>query len=179
MHWKLFTAGITLVVGCGTPTAVGDLHQAVAEHTQQQTAARSADQLTLAHELPGTPPDVAATLVHLLAEGGPVAAEESCLLFTTQAARQLASANRQPTCVAAMHQLEQQVSDPDTYANDVTVPTTAWTQIGDTATVNGCDLTWSDQFTEAPISPPGPQPGLMILHQLDGSGWQIVSYQPC
>lgn len=179
MHWKLFTAGVTLVVGCGTPTAVGDLHQATAEHDQQQAAARSADQLTLAHELPGTPPDVAATLVHLLAEGGPVAAEEGCLLFTTQAARQFAFAGRQPTCVTAMRQLEQQVSDADTYANDVTVPTIAWTQVGPTATVNGCDLTWSDLFTEAPVRLPGPRPGLMILHQLYGSGWQISGYRPC
>ncbi|HEX5407449.1 MAG TPA: hypothetical protein VFX16_34680 [Pseudonocardiaceae bacterium] len=179
MHPKLFAAGVALLIACGTPTAVNDLHQAAAVQAQQRVSARSADQLTLAHELPGTPPDVAATFVHLLAEGGQVAIDEGCLLFTMQAADEFAAANGQPTCVAAMRQLEHQVINPETYANDVTVPTTAWAQVDSTATVNGCDLTWAELFTDTPIRPPGPLPGLMVLQQLDDAGWQISGYQPC
>jgi hypothetical protein len=179
MHTKLFVAGMTLLIGCATPTLLEDIHQSAVENAQQQEAARSASQLTLAHELPSTPPDVVATWVDLLAEGGPVAQAEGCLLFTKQAAHQFAEANRQPTCVVAMRQLQGEVSDPDLYASDLTVPATAWTQAGDTATVNGCHATWSDLFTEAPLRPPGPQPGLLILDRLDDYGWQITSYQPC
>jgi hypothetical protein len=179
MHAKLFAAGLVLVVGCGTPTLLRDVHQADVRQAQQEAAARSADQLTLAHELPDTPPDVEATLVHLVADGSPTGAAEACLLFTAAAAQQFAVTNGQHTCLAAMRQLHNQVSDPDTYANDLTVPASAWTQVGGTATVNGCAATWSDLFTETPLRPPGPRPGLMILNRLDGYGWQITSYEPC
>jgi hypothetical protein len=179
MHTKLVVAGIALLVGCGTPTLLQDIHQAAVQYAWQQAATRSANQLTLAHELPGTPPDVAATLMQLLGDGGPAALSEGCLLFTTPAARQFAATYGQPTCVAAMRQLHDHVSDPATYVNDLSVPTTAWTQVGDTATVNGCGATWSDLFTERPLRPPGPQPGLMVLNRLDGAGWQITSYRPC
>jgi hypothetical protein len=179
MHPKLFAAGAALLIACGTPTVVDDVHQATAEQAQQQAAAQSADQLTLAHELPGTPPDVAATFVQLLADHSQVAIEDGCLLFTAEAASEFAAANGQPTCMAAMRQLEDQVTDPDTYANDVTVPAAAWAQVGGTATVNGCDLTWAELFTDAPLQAPGPRPGLMILQRLDGAGWQISGYQAC
>jgi hypothetical protein len=179
MQARLFAAGMALLVGCATPTAINDLHQAAAERTQQEADMRSIDQLTLAHELPGTPPDVAATFVELLAEGGPDAADEGCLLFSEQAASQLAAANHAPNCPVAMRLLQEQVTDSATYANDVTVPATAWSEAGTIATVNGCEVTWSGLFADPPVVAPGPLPGRMTVAQLDGYGWQVVGYQPC
>lgn len=179
MQARLFAAGMALLVGCATPTAINDLHQAAAEQAQQEADMRSIDQLTLAHELPGTPPDVAATFVELLAEGGPEAADEGCLLFSQRAAGQFAAANHAPNCAAAMRRLQEQVRDPATYANDLVVPATAWSEVGTTASLDGCEVTWSGLFTDAPVVTPGPLPGLMTLAQLDGYGWQVVSYQPC
>jgi hypothetical protein len=170
---------MAFLLGCGTPIAVEDIHQAAADRAQQQAAARSADQLTLAHELPGTPPDVVAAWVTLLAEGGPIAAQEGCLLFSAPAAAQFAAAHDAPSCMAAMLRLQAQVNDPSTYSSGLTVPQTAWVQLGTTATVNGCAVTWSALFTDTSVTAPGPLPGLLGLTQLDGSGWQITSYQPC
>lgn len=179
MHGKLFAVGLALLVGCATPTVITDVHHAAAAQAAQQANARAADQLTLAHELPATPPDVAAAFVNLLAEGGADATSEGCLLFAGQAAAQFAIAHHAATCVDAMTVLHRQVTDPDTYADDLTVPATAWTEAGETATLNGCALSWSGLFTDTPVVAPGPQFGLMTLARLDGNGWQITSYQPC
>ena len=142
-----------------------------------------AEHLQLARELPGNPPDVAGAFVDLLAEGGPVAAQEGCLLFDSAAAAQFAAAQHTSTCIAAMDNLHHQVSDPADYANNLTVPDTAWTQLGTTATLNGCALDWSsplsDTTSDTPSPAPGPLPGLWTLSQLDGEGWQITHYQSC
>ena len=42
-----------------------------------------------------------------------------------------------------MDQLHGLVTDPTAYANNLSVPDTAWSQIGTTATLNGCALSWS------------------------------------
>lgn len=179
MQGKLLLAGLAFLVGCGTPIMLADAHQAALDRAQQQADAASADQLTLAHELPATPPDVVAALVNLVGEGGPYAAQAGCLLFNQQAAAQFAAAQRAPTCLAAMLRLQAQVTDPSTYISGLTVPTTAWVQLGTTATVNGCAVNWSALFTDTPVTAPGPLPGLLDLTQLDGAGWQITRYQPC
>lgn len=179
MHAKLFVAGLTLLIGCATPTVVGDIGHAAAVQAERDADARAADQLTLARELPATPPDVAAAFVTLLAEDGTDAAREGCLLFSDLAAVQFAITHHAVTCIAAMTALHGQVSDPSTYVDDLTVPTTAWTQAGDTATLNGCALSWSGLFTDTPVVAPGPPLGLVTLVRLDGEGWQITSYQPC
>lgn len=179
MQGKLLAAGMAFLLGCGAPIVLGDLHQAAIDRAQQHADAASADQLTLAHELPGTPPDVVAALVNLLGEGGPTAAQAGCLLFTGQAAVQFAAAQDAPTCQAAMLRLQTQVTDPSTYISGLTVPPTAWVQLGTTATVNGCAVSWSELFTDTPVTTPGPLPGLLNLTQLDGAGWQITHYEPC
>lgn len=179
MHSRLFVLGVALVAGCGTPLVIQHMDQAAADQVQQQATERSADQLTLAHELPITPPDVPATFVDLLAEGGTAAAADGCLLFSDQAAAHFAAVNDAPTCVTAMLVLQHQVSDPSTYSAGLTVPDTAWVQLGDTATVNGCALSWTALFTDASVTPPGPAPGMLTLTRLDNYGWQIANYQPC
>jgi hypothetical protein len=45
--------------------------------------------------------------------------------------------------------------------------------------LNSCEVTWSGFFTDSPVVAPGSLPGLLTLVQLDGYGWQIISYQPC
>ena len=104
------------------------------------------------------------------------------MLFSSSAAAQFAAAQHAPNCITAMDQLHGQVTDPATYANDLTVPDTAWTQLGATATLNGCALDWSGPLSEtsdADSPAPGPLPGLWTLTQLDGEGWQITQYRPC
>lgn len=179
MQGTLLAAGLAFLLGCGVPIMVGDLHQSALDRAQQQADAASADQLTLAHELPGTPPDVVAAWVNLLGEGGPYAAQAGCLLFTDQAAAQFAATQHAPTCLAAMLRLQAQVTDPSTYISGLTVPPTAWVQLGTTATVNGCAVSWTALFTDTPVTAPGPLPGQLSLTQLDGAGWQITHYQPC
>lgn len=179
MHIKLFAVGMTLLLGCAVPTVLTDLHHATAARAQQDADTRSADRLTLARELPATPPDVVSALVDLVAEGGATAAEDGCLLFDTPAAVQFAIAYRVRTCQEAMNLLHDQVTDPGTYADDLTVPATAWAQFGATATVNGCAASWSGLFTDTPVTAPGPLPGQMAVRRLDGYGWQITSYEPC
>ena len=179
MHVKMFAAGLAAVVGCGTPIVLNDLHQNAVEQAAQQADARSTEQLQLARELPPNPPDVAGAFVDLLAEGGTVAAQEGCMLFDASAASEFAADHHRPTCIAAMTELQAQVSDPSTYTDDLSVPPTAWTAMGGTATLNGCALSWSGAFSDAPDTPPGPLPGQWTLTQLDGEGWQITQYWPC
>jgi hypothetical protein len=84
-----------------------------------------------------------------------------------------------------MTKLHRMVTDPADYANNLTVPDNVWTQLGRTATVNGCALDWSGPLpdltsdTPSPAPAPGPLPGLWTLTQLDGEGWQITRYEPC
>lgn len=179
MQGKLLTAGLAFLLGCGAPIMLADWHQAALDRTQQQADAASADQLALAHELPGTPPDVVAAWANLLGEGGPYAAQAGCLLFNQQAAAQFAAAQHTPTCAAAMLRLQTQVTDPSTYISGLTVPATAWVQLGTTATVNGCAVSWTALFTDTPTAAPGPLLGQLSLIQVDGAGWQITHYRPC
>lgn len=179
MQVRMFSVGLALVIGCGSMTAIRGV-----EHDQAAQAARhaddeAADQLQLARELPGSPPDVVAAFVDLLAEGGPVAGHEACMLFTSQAADQFSAANHAPTCGAAMQDLHSLISDPGTYVNDLSVPATVWVESAGTATVNGCAVNWSGPWSDTPSSAPGPLPGQWALVQLDGQGWQIARYEPC
>jgi hypothetical protein len=175
----MFAAGMAMIVGCATPLVIDSVQQGAAAQAQRQVDSHSADELQLARELPGTPPDVVAAFVDLLAEGGSVAAQETCLMFSTQAATRFAADHHALNCVAAVQQLQAQVTDPDTYANQLSVPDTAWTQVGSTTSLNGCALSWSDPFSDTSTPAPGPLPGLWTLVQLDGEGWQITSYEPC
>ena len=101
------------------------------------------------------------------------------MLFTTAAAAQFAAAYHAPTCVLAMQQLNRQVTDPAAYVNDLSVPAGAWAEVGATATLDGCALTWSDPFSDPSAPAPGPRLGFWTLTQLDGEGWQITHYEPC
>jgi hypothetical protein len=175
----MFAAGMAMVLGCGTPITIDAIQHDATAQTQQHADAQSADQLQLARELPSTPPDVVAAFVDLLAEGGLFAAQESCLMFTTTAAAQFATVHHAPSCIAAMQQLHGQVANPAAYANTLSVPDTAWTQIGTTASVNGCAVNWSGPLSDSPSPAPGPLPGLWTLARLDGEGWQITHYLPC
>lgn len=179
MHGRLLMVGVALVIGCGTPLVVQGVDQAAAAQAQQQADAQQTDQLWLSHALPGTPPDVAAAFVTVLGEGGHTAAEDGCGLFDQHAAAQFSAAHHAPDCVAAMLSLQEQVTDPSTYVNGLSVPDNVWVQDGATATVNGCALNWAGLFTETPVTPPGPLPGRLIVTQLDGDGWQITEYQAC
>lgn len=183
MHQRMFAAGLALVIGCMTPIVVDSVAQGAAEQAQRRADNQQAERLQLARELPANPPDVAGAFVDLLAEGGPVAAQQGCLLFSATAAAQFAAAHDAPTCLAAMSHLHGLVTDPATYANSLTVPDTAWTQLGTTATLNGCALDWSGPFSELPSDTanpaPGPLPGLWTLSRLDGDGWQITQYESC
>lgn len=179
MHHRMLAAGLLLTLGCGTPTALAMIGQDRAQQAQQHADAAEGDRLQLARELPASPPDVVVAFVDLVAEGGQPAALQACLLFTDQAAAQLAAAAGTPDCPTAIQRLHGQVSDPATYA-EVTVPDTAWTRLGETATVNGCAVTWSIGLAQAtPTPPPGPLPGQWSLTRLDGRGWQITTYQLC
>jgi hypothetical protein len=183
MHHRMFATGLALAIGCVTPITIDAVQQDAAAQAQRQADSQSADQLQLARELPANPPDVASAFVDLLAEGGAVAAQEGCMLFASTAATEFAAAQHAPTCVTAMMQLHALVSDPASYANNLSVPDTAWTEIGTTATLNGCALSWSgtlsDTTSDTPSPAPGPLPGLWTLAQLDGEGWQITHYEPC
>jgi hypothetical protein len=182
MHQRMFAAGLALVIGCATPIVIDAAAQGTAVQAQRRADDQSREQLQLARELPANPPDVAGAFVDLLAQGGPFAAQQGCLLFDNTAAAQFAAAQHAPTCIAAMTQLHALVSDPATYANNLTVPSTAWTQFGTTATLNGCTLDWSSPLDDTPdtdSTAPGPLPGMWTLSQLDGEGWQITRYQSC
>ena len=179
MHQRMFAAGMALAIGCATPITISTLRQDQAAQAQRRADDQSSEQLQLARELPADPPDVAGAFVELLAEGGPTAAQEGCLLFSRTAAAQFAAVNHAPSCIAAMQHLHGLVADPGAYVNDLSVPDTAWTQIGTTATVNGCALTWSGPLSDGPSAAPGPLAGLWTLTQLDGQGWQITSYESC
>jgi hypothetical protein len=183
MHQRMFATGLAVVIGCATPTVIDAAHQGTAAQAQRQADDQSREQLQLARELPANPPDIAGAFVDLLAQGGPFAAQQGCLLFSSSAAAQFAAAHHAPTCLAAMTQLHGLVTDPVAYANNLTVPDTAWTQLGTTATLNGCALDWSgplSDLTSDTSSPaPGPLPGLWTLTQLDGEGWQITRYESC
>lgn len=185
MYHRMFAAGLALVIGCATPIMVDAAAQDAAAQSQRRADDQSREQLQLARELPASPPDVAGAFVDLLAEGGPFAAQQGCLLFDGTAAAQFATTQHAPTCIAAMTQLHDLVTDPAAYANNLTVPDTTWTELGATATLNGCALNWSGPLTDTPNASdadhaaPGPLPGLWTLSQLDGEGWQITRYQPC
>lgn len=179
MRQRMFAAGLALAIGCATPIAINSVHQDQAAQVQRQADDQSAQQLQLARELPADPPDVAGAFVDLLAEGGANAAQEGCILFSATAAAQFAAVYRAQNCVAAMQHLHDLVTDPGAYANDLSVPDTAWTQIGTSATLNGCALNWSGLLSDEPSPAPGPLPGLWTLTQVDGEGWQITRYQPC
>jgi hypothetical protein len=161
------------------PIVIDGVHEGQAEQAQHQADDQLTEQLQLARELPADPPDVAGAFVELLAEGGANASQEGCLLFSSTAAAQFAAVNHAPSCVAAMQHLHGLVTDPGVYVNDLSVPDTTWTQMGTTATVNGCAVNWSGPLSEGPSAAPGPLPGLWTLTQLDGQGWQITFYEPC
>lgn len=180
MQVKMFTAGLTLILGCGGLTVLGKLQQNAAVQAARQTDAYTAEQLQLARELPSNPPDVAGAFVDFLAEGGSQAAQESCMMFDDSAALEFAADHHAPNCVTAMIKLQSEVSDPAAYANDLSVPETAWTAAGPTASLNGCALVWSGALSDSSSeSAPGPLPGQWELTQLDGEGWQITQYQNC
>jgi hypothetical protein len=179
MHQRMFAAGLALAIGCATPITVDVVRHNQAVQAQRRADDESAEQLQLARELPADPPDVVGAFVELLAEGGATAAQEGCLLFSATAAAQFAAVNHAPSCIAAMQHLHGLVTDPTAYVHDLDVPDAAWTQIGTTATVNGCALTWSGPLSDGPTAAPGPLPGLWTLTQLDGQGWQITFYEPC
>jgi hypothetical protein len=183
VHQRMFAAGLAVVIGCATPTVIDAAAQGAAAQARSQADDQSREQLQLARELPANPPDVAGAFVDLLAEGGPFAAYQGCLLFDNAAAAQFAAAQHATDCIAAMTDLHRLVSDPAAYINDLTVPDAAWTQFGTTATLNGCALDWSgplsDRASDTPSPAPGPLPGLWTLTQLDGEGWQITRYEPC
>jgi hypothetical protein len=182
MHQRMFATGLALVIGCATPIAIDAAQQGAAAQAQRETDDQSWEQLQLARELPTNPPDVAGAFVDLVSEGGPFAAQQGCLLFNSAAAVQFAAAQHAATCVAAMTHLHALVRDPPAYTNDLTVPRTAWTQLGTTATLNGCALDWSSPLADTPdtdSAAPGPLPGLWTLSQLDGEGWQITRFQSC
>jgi hypothetical protein len=178
----MFAAGLAVVIGCTTPMVIDVAAQGSVAQAQRRTDDQSREQLQLARELPTNPPDVAGAFVDLLAEGGPFAAQQGCLLFNSTAAAQFAAAQHAATCIAAMTQLHALVNDPAAYANNLAVPDTAWTQLGTTATLNGCALDWSGpppDTSDSHGAAPGPLPGLWTLSQLDGEGWQITRYQSC
>lgn len=185
MRHRMFATGWALIICCATPLVIDAAQQNTAAQAQRHADDQSREQLQLARELPANPPDVAGAFVDLLAEGGPFAAQQGCLLFSSSAAAQFADAQHASTCIAAMDQLHRLVSDPAAYANNLTVPDTAWTQLGATATLNGCALDWSGPLpdtsdpSEADNPAPGPLPGRWTLSQLDGEGWQITQYRSC
>jgi hypothetical protein len=179
---RMVATGLALIIGCVTPLGIDAAQQNARAQAQRHADDETAEQLQLARELPANPPDVAGAFVDLLAEGGPFAAQQGCLLFDSSAAAQFAAAHNASTCMTAMGQLHGLVTDPATYANNLTVPDTAWSQLGTTATLNGCALDWSGPLSDtsgagSPV--PGPLPGLWALSQLDGEGWQITQYRPC
>jgi hypothetical protein len=175
----MFAVGVALVIGCGATTMISTVRQDAVEQAQRRADDQSADQLQLARELPANPPDAVSTFVDLLGEGGPFAAQEGCMLFTGEAASQFAADHRASSCIVAMQQLHGLVNDPAAYVNDLTIPETAWTQTGTTASVNGCAVNWSGSLADPSDQAPGPLPGVWMLNQLDGEGWQITQYQPC
>jgi guanyl-specific ribonuclease Sa len=94
MHQRMFTAGLALAIGCATPTVIQAAHQAATAQAQRQADDQSRERLQLARELPANPPDAAGAFVDLLAQGGPFASQQACLLFSDSAAAQFAAANR-------------------------------------------------------------------------------------
>ena len=179
MQWRLITPGLVLVVGCGIPTAVSYIHNAEQQQAARADDARIAEQLQFARELPANPPDVAVALTKFIGIGGQDADTTACLMFSPTAANQLAASQNTTSCPAAIQALHDQVTDPATYINSVTVSPDLWSTTGDTGNVNGCAVTWNDLFIEEPLTPPGPQPGHLTLTRQDSMGWLITGYRRC
>lgn len=177
MQWRLVASGVVLVVGCGTPIAVSQVQTEIHYQAQQAADFADANQLSLARDLPASPPDVVWALVKLIDDNAP---DDACRLFTTIAITQLDATLHATTCAAAIGILNQQVTDPGTYINALTVPPGSWSINGDIAFINGCAATWDDVlFGDPPTTPPGPLPGRLDLTRVDNYGWQITHYQPC
>ena len=180
MDWRLVAAGLVLSLGCVTPLVVGEV-QAVAEQQQAQAAdAQQQAQLNLSRVLPPSPVDAVSTWVDMIGNGTPAAAGLACLMFSPAAAIEFAAVNHAAGCAQAVTQLHRQVTDPNSYESDLTVPDSSWTAQGDRAEVNGCAVDWTGFFTETPdTAAPGPRPGRMSMQRLYGNGWLITSYGGC
>jgi hypothetical protein len=179
MQWRLITPGVVLVVGCGVPTTVGYIQSAEENQAAHTADVRGAEHLQLARELPANPPDVAVALTEFIGDGGPSADGFACLMFSPTAADELAAALDTASCPAAIQALHNQVSDPGTYINAVTIPPDIWSTSGDTGSLNGCAVTWTGLLVQEPPTRPGPLPGHLTLSRQDGKGWLITGYQGC
>jgi len=180
MQWRPISTGAVLVMGCGIPTAAGYI-QAAEQQAAHTADVLSTEQLQPARELPTNPPDVAVALTEFIGEDGPNSVAQARLMFSPTAAVQLTTAVWGTTdCPAAIQALHDQMLDPSTYINAVTIPPNTWSTNGDNAAVNGCAVTWNDLLTdEPPPTPPGPLPGRLTLTRRDGKGWLITGYQAC
>ena len=166
-----------LVVGCGLPLTFGQIQADAQQQAQYEADIASANQLQLSRELPPSPPDVVWALVKLVGEDS---SDMACLMFSATAKAQLAAAVDVTSCPAAIDALHQRVTDPNTYLSALTVPQDSWSANGDTATANGCGVTWDNVlFGSPPTDPPGPLPGRLSLTRLDNQGWLITTYQAC
>jgi hypothetical protein len=179
MQWRLITPGVMLVVGCGIPTAVSYIHSAEQHQAAHAADARIAEQLQLARELPGNPPDVVVALTEFIGEGGQDADATACLMFSPIAANQLAATQNTTSCPTAIQALHDQVTDPGTYINAVTIPADTWSTTGNIGSIDGCAVTWNGLFVEEPLTSPGPRPGHLTLTRQDSMGWLITGYQGC
>jgi hypothetical protein len=179
MQWRLVTPGVVLVLACGIPTLTADIRAADLSEAAHAADVRIEEQLQLARELPANPPDVAVALVQFIGDGGPDADTFACLLFSPAATTQLATETHATSCPAAIEDLHSRVADRGTYVNAMTVPADTWSSTGDTATVNGCAVTWTGLFIDAPPTPPGPLPGHLTLTRQDDKGWLITDYHRC
>ena len=177
MQRRLVTLGVMLVVGCGLPLAIGQIHADAQQQAQYEADMASTAQFQLSRELPATPPDVVWALVKLIGEDS---SDMACLMFSATAKTQLAATVGKTSCPTAIDTLSGRVNDPNTYLSALTVPPDSWSATGDTATVNGCAVTWDNVlFGSPPTTPPGPLPGRLTLTRLDNQGWQITRYQVC
>lgn len=179
MQWRLVAPGVVLVIGCGIPTAVS-YSQTAAQHQAQHIADVREDQhLQLARELPATPPDVLVALVEFIGEGGATPDTLACLMFSPTAAVQFAASAGATSCPGAVEVLHSRVTDRGGYINAVALSPRVWSVSGDTATVDGCETTWSNLPDGASRAAPGPLPGHLTLVRQDSQGWLITDYEGC
>jgi hypothetical protein len=163
---RVLALGAVLTLLCGAGYGVTHWRTAV-----QQRAARAAadnrESLNLSAIAPGY---VVPFLASYLAAGDDVTV---CPMLIAPADAQFAAAVGAPDCPAAVHRFAARVTDQGSYRG-VTLPWSAVTKSGDTATVDGCQATWRSDPA------PGPTLGEFQLTRYQHTDrYLITGYTPC
>ena len=162
----LLAAGAVLALVCSTGYGLVHYRSAAQQQAEQNTK-DTHESLNLSAIAPGY---AVPFLASYLAAGDD---RTVCPMLTGPSAAQFAAALGTPDCPAAVHRFAGQVRDSGAYRT-VHLPWAAVVKSGDTATVDGCQATWSGG------APPGPQLGRLGLTRYQQTDrYLITTYTPC